>query len=873
MPRLFFFPSSRYILSRHLCLSSRAPGTDAEPFLQKSARLQPHMRQEQPMNMPVESALPTLLEELNQKKRALLIAPPGSGKTTRVPLFLMEHMEGTILMLEPRRLAARSSARYMAARLGESTGGRIGYRVRLESRVSRDTRVEVITEGILTRRLTADPELSGVSCVIFDEFHERSLQADTGLALCLEAQEALRPDLKILVMSATLDSGELSAKLACPVVRAEGRLWPVDIRYLPCPASSGPVAVREALLAHTASTVRRALAEECGSILVFLPGQGEIRRVAEMLTALPPDVSLLPLYGDLSAAKQDRAIAPAAPGRRKVVLATSIAETSLTIEGVRMVVDSGLARTARFSPATGMSALVTSRVTQDAADQRAGRAGRVEPGICLRLWHEGESLLPMRRPEILDADLAPFLLDLLAWGAMPQELPLLTMPSDASVSQALQTLKLLGALDEHGERPRLSAHGRELVRLPLHPRLAHMALLAGESLSLAAALAALVEERSPGMGCDIRPRLAELRRSTRLRRAAEQIFSLAGGRGPLPLDEILADEESSGAMLSLAWPERMAMRRERGKFRLASGRGAELPPEDALADAPFLAVASMDGGAQGTGRIYLAAPLESEAMERLHRNLLKEEDAVWWDEKTEAALAARRTLLGSLVLREAPLRGKDFPSDKVQDCVEKAILRLGMACLPWTEELRQWQARVMLMRRMEAGAWPDVSDPGLLADMELHPGESWLSPWLSGVTRRAQFSSIALDKALRSLLPHSLARKLEHEVPTHIEVPSGSLIRIDYLPEAGPVLAVKLQEMFGQKESPSVCEGRCPLTVHLLSPAGRPLQVTRDLAGFWRGAYAAVRAEMRGRYPKHPWPEDPLSAQPTRKTKKALERG
>ena len=829
------------------------------------------------MNMPVESALPGLLEALNTHGRALLTAPPGSGKTTRVPLFLMEHMEGTILMLEPRRIAARASARYMAALLGEEAGGRIGYRVRLESRVGRSTRVEVITEGILTRRLTADPELSGVSCVIFDEFHERSLQADTGLALCLEAQEALRPDLKILVMSATLDGGELSEKLApCPVVQAQGRLWPVDVRYLPCPASPGPAGSfsgREALLAHTAHAVRRALAEEQGSVLVFLPGQGEIRRVADMLTLLPPDVSLHPLYGDLSAAEQDRAIAPAAPGTRKVVLATSIAETSLTIEGVRVVVDSGLARTARFSPATGMSALVTSRVTQDAADQRAGRAGRVEPGVCLRLWHEGEALLPGRRPEILDADLAPFLLDLLAWGALPKEIPLLTQPSEASVAQALHTLDILGALEQHEGRPRLSPHGKELVRLPLHPRLAHMALLAGEHLPLAAALAALVEERSSGTGCDIRPRLAELRKNGRLRRAAGQIFSLAGGKGTLSPDDVIAHEDHAGAMLSLAWPERMAMRRERGMFRLASGRGAELSAEDALADAPFLAVASMDGGAQGTGRIYLAAPLERREMETLHGHLLKEEDTVFWDEKTESVLAARRTLLGSLVLKESPLRGKDFPADKVLFYVENAVLSLGIGCLPWTEELRQWQARVQLLHRMEGDEWPDVSDAGLMDDMKRHPGESWLSPWLAGVTRRAQFASVPLDRALHALLPHALSRRLESEAPASVEVPSGSLIRIDYLPEAGPVLAVKLQEMFGLKETPAVCRGRCPLTVHLLSPAGRPLPVTRDLAGCWTGAYASVRAEMRGRYPKHPWPEDPLSALPTRKTKKALERG
>lgn len=830
------------------------------------------------MNMPVESSFPALLDAFASHSRALLTAPPGSGKTTRVPLLLMQHLEGTILMLEPRRLAARSAARYMAASLGEETGQRVGYRVRLESRVSSSTRVEIITEGILTRRLVADPELSGVSCVIFDEFHERSLQADTALALCLEAQEALRPDLKILVMSATLESDDLSRLLApCPVVRAEGRMWPVDIRYAPCPAGSGGFGTfsgREALLSHTAATVRRALAEEQGSLLVFLPGQGEIHRVADMLTSLPPDVSLHPLYGDLSAVEQDAAIAPAPSGRRKVVLATSIAETSLTIEGVRVVIDSGLARSSRFSPSTGMSALVTGRVTQDAADQRAGRAGRLEPGVCLRLWHEGEVLLPSRRPEILDADLAPFLLDVLAWGSLPKELPLLTPAPEASLAQARQTLELLGALKEKEGRLQLSEHGRILFRLPIHPRLAHMVLLAEDHLPLAAALSAMVEERLPGSGCDIRPRLAELRRSSRLRRAAERIYALVAGKTALPLNDILEDEDSAGAMLSLAWPERMAQKRERGSFRLASGRGAELPPEDALADAPFLAVAAMDGGAQGTGRIHLAAPLDRNTLEKLHGDRLRQEDSVLWDERAGGVLARRKTLLGSLVLSDDPLPGNALPADRVLEAVVTAMVHLGAACLPWTETLRQWQARVLLLHRMDGdGGWPDVSDRALMTALEADPLDNWLSPWLSGVTKRTQFSSIPLERALHAMLPGALARRLEREAPEAVPVPSGSLIRIDYLPEGGPVLAVKLQEMFGQEHTPAVCSGKCPLTIHLLSPAGRPLQVTRDLAGFWRGSYAAVRAEMRGRYPKHPWPEDPLTALPTRKTRKALERG
>ena len=831
------------------------------------------------MNMPVESSFPELLAALQSHGRALLTAPPGSGKTTRVPLFLMERMEGTILMLEPRRLAARSAARYMAASLGEQPGQRVGYRVRLESRVSRETRVEIITEGILTRRLIADPELSGVSCVIFDEFHERSLQADTGLALCLEAQQALRPDLKLLVMSATLEADSIADFLApCPVVRAEGRSYPVALRYAPSPSAGGigTFEGRQALLSHCAATVRHALNEEGGSALVFLPGQAEIRKVAELLDgSLPAGTSLHPLYGDLSAAEQDAAIAPAAPGRRKVVLATSIAETSLTIEGVRIVVDSGLSRTARFSPATGMSALVTERVTQDAADQRAGRAGRIEAGTCWRLWHEGETLLPSRRPEIMEADLAPFLLDVLAWGSLPGELPFLTPAPEASVSQALQTLRLLGAVREKNGRPQLTPHGEKLARLPLHPRLAHIVLAAEDHAPLAAAVAALTEERSSGPGCDLRPRLGELRRNARLRRSAEQIYALAAREKHFPLDEALRDEASAGAVLSLAWPERIAQKRERGSFRLASGRGAILPPDDPLADAPFLAIAAMDGGSTGTGRIHLAAPLSRDDIDALHAGRIRQENAVLWDPRSEAVLARRRVMLDALILDDAPLSGRDLPAEAVRDAVREGVASLGLACLPWTEELRQWQARVLLMRRMEGegSEWPDVSDAALLAALRGDAADCWLAPWLDGVTRRAQFSRIELDKALHALLPYASARRLEREAPTRLSVPSGSEVRVDYLPEGGPVLAVKLQEMFGQQESPAVCGGRCPVVVHLLSPAGRPLQVTRDLAGFWRSGYAAVRAEMRGRYPKHPWPEDPLTAPATKKTNKALARG
>ncbi|MBQ9105224.1 MAG: ATP-dependent helicase HrpB, partial [Mailhella sp.] len=514
------------------------------------------------------------------------------------------------------------------------------------------------------------------------------------------------------------------------------------------------------------------------------------------------------------------------------------------------------------------------------ADQRAGRAGRIEPGVCWRLWHEGETLLPCRRPEMLEADLAPFLLDVLAWGSLPQELPFLTLPPEAAVAQALRTLELLGAIQKKNGRPKLTLHGEKLARLPLHPRLAHMVLSADEHTPLAAALAALAEERNSGTGCDIRPRLSELRRNARMRRTAEQIFSLAAPREHFLLEDALRDEAYAGALLSLAWPERLAQRRERGSFRLASGRGAILPPEDSLADSPFLAIAAMDGGSSGTGRIHLAAPLERPDIDTLHADRLHREDSILWDDRSESVQARRRLMLGALILEDSPLRGPDCPADAVLAAVLEGIIRLGLDCLPWTEELRQWQARVTLMRRMELEengdieslTWPDVSDEALLTALKEEGADCWLAPWLDGVTRRSQFQNIALAQALHALLPYDLARRLDREVPVRLSVPSGSEVRIDYLPEGGPVLAVKLQEMFGLEESPTVCGGRCRVLVHLLSPAGRPLQVTRDLAGFWRTGYTAVRAEMRGRYPKHPWPENPLTAIPTKKTSKALAR-
>lgn len=848
---------------------------------------------------PADYALPELSRALHAHGRAILTASPGSGKTTRVPLALaglLPHSEvtplpGKILVLEPRRLAARAAARYMARLLGEEAGQSVGYRVRLESRVSKETRVELLTDGMFTRRLLADPELAGVSCVIFDEFHERGLQSDLGLALCLESASALRPDLKLLIMSATLESEELSRFLGdCPVIKAEGRNWPVELRYSSPNLSIGPASSLEDVAGKSALAVREALRGEPGSILVFLPGQAEIRRAAALLENLPDDTDLYPLYGDLSAREQDAAIAPPPPGRRKVVLSTDLAQTSLTIEGVRVVIDAGLARSQRFEPSTGLNRLITARLTQDAADQRAGRAGRLEPGLCLRLWPEMEALFPQVRPEILDADLAPLYLDALAWGGEPADLPWLTPPPEAALQNAAETLLGLEAARRrhdrghsrgHGGGLLITPHGQKLARLPLHPRLAHMVLRAAELendlSSLAACLAAVVSERDPlrknayvEAGADIRQRLALLRRpeNRRLRDAAEQIHRLSGLKSAFKLPGP-KEEDFSGPLLSLAWPERIAQRREQGSFRLASGQGAELTAHDPLAAEDWLASAGLGGGVNR--RIYLAAPLALEDLLRLHGGRVHSEEEVYWDKRAEAVVQRSVKRLGSLILEEKKLPPSPELGGRIKKAALEGITSLGLHCLPWTDELRQLQARVLMLRGLDEHVWPDLSDAALLAGLDGDTEATWLSPWLNGVSRRAQFSGINLDAALRALLPWPLPQRLEAEAPARLDLPSGSSACLDYLPVMRgdpPVLAVKLQEMFGGADTPRLAGGRAPVMLHLLSPAGRPLQITDDLRRFWAGAYEQVRAEMRGRYPKHPWPEDPIAATPTGKTKK-----
>jgi ATP-dependent helicase HrpB len=827
--------------------------------------------------LPIEPALPDIGDALATRPNLVLQAPPGAGKTTLVPLALLDApwLAGrSIVMLEPRRIAARMAAARMAALLGEEVGQTVGYRIRLEARVSAATRIEVVTEGILTRRVQSDPELEGVGLVIFDEFHERSLNADLGLALCREAQAALRPELRLLVMSATLDAAPVARLLGgAPVITSEGRSHPVATRHLGSPP-------RAALAPAVASAVRRALAESEGDILAFLPGEGEIRRTEAALRdgGLDEAVLLAPLYGALPQAQQERAIRPAEPGRRKVVLATSVAETSLTIEGVHAVVDSGLSRLPRFDPRTGMSRLETVRVSRATAEQRRGRAGRLGPGTCWRLWSEAEerTLLPFHPPEILAADLAPLALELALWGvAEPTALAWLDPPPAAAYAQARDLLRRLGALDAAGA---LTAHGRRMAALATHPRLAHM-LLKAQALGLGAAacdLAAVLADR------DI-VRAAPGARDTDLRLRLELMQGGARGAPHLPVDRAaltaardqarrwrrqLAIAPGSGAsgdaglLTALAYPDRIAQRRGAGGlYRLSSGRGAGLPDGDPLSASDWLGVAALDAGAENA-RVFLAAPLRLAEIEAAFADAIEDHASVRWDEREGAVAARMQRRLGALVLSDAALTSP--PPHQVGAAMLEGVRQLGLTALPWTPELRQWQARVQLLRRLDgAEAWPDMADEALLARLD-----QWLAPYLAGITRRSQLARVDLYQALAAQLDWRQQRRLEAEAPTHLVVPSGSRLRLDYTAGSTPVLAVRLQEMFGATQTPHVAGGRIPVLIHLLSPAGRPVQVTQDLASFWATGYAEVRRDLRGRYPKHHWPDDPPAAPPTARARR-----
>ncbi len=816
--------------------------------------------------LPIDAMLGDLARTLAQTNVAVLVAPPGAGKTTRVPLALLDEPwlgAGRIVMLEPRRIAARASAERMARTLGERAGDTVGYRVRFGSRMSRATRIEVVTEGVFTQQVLRDPELHGVAAVLFDEFHERSLDADLGLALARDVQTGLREDLRIVVMSATLDGARVGKLLGdAPVVRSEGRAFPVQTRYL----GRRPDAPLEQQMAEAIATALRA---DAGSVLAFLPGAAEIRRTQNFLEDRVHDASvdIAPLFGALDAGAQDRAIAPAATGRRKIVLATSIAETSLTIEGVRIVVDSGMARAPRYEPDIGLTRLETVRASRASVDQRRGRAGRTEPGVCYRLWDAPQtaSLPAYTQPEILSADLSSLVLDLAQWGVRdPSTLAFLDPPPLPALTEARSLLRDLGAIDADG---RITSEGEALRALALPPRLARMIVDSGRSGCgyEAAEIAAILTERGlGGDSVDLDARLDQFRRDrsprasgarSLARRWASQVADDARGGARPSAGEHL----STGAMLALSFPDRVAKNRGDGGFVLASGRGAALEQSSTLARAPYVAVAELTGTA-ARGHIVLAAPISQAEIEARFADQIESVEETTFDKTAMALRTRRRRRLHAITLSEAALAAP--ATSEAAQIFADGLVAGGLDRLPWSRALRQWRDRVMFLRAAEGEPWPDLSDAALAAS-----GASWLAPALFGKTSLKDFSAGDLSDALIALLPRDLRARLDREAPTHFAAPTGTMLPIDYEAAQGPTIAVRLQELFGLTSHPSVAGGAVPLVLELLSPAHRPVQVTRDLPGFWRGSYAAVRSDLRGRYPRHPWPDDPASALPTRRVK------
>ncbi|MGJ3264255.1 MAG: ATP-dependent helicase HrpB [Salinarimonas sp.] len=812
--------------------------------------------------LPIDAVLPDLARALRARSSAVLVAPPGAGKTTRVPLALLDEPwvgAGKLILLEPRRLAARAAAERMARTLGERVGETVGLRVRLGTKVSVRTRIEVVTEGVFTRMILDDPTLDGVAGVLFDEYHERSLDADLGLALARDAQGGLREDLRLLVMSATLDGARVAALLdEAPIVESEGRAFPVETRY----AGRDP---RQRIEDAVAAVALRALAEETGSLLVFLPGQGEIRRTAQILgeRVRDPAVEIAPLYGALDRAEQDRAVSPAPPGRRKVVLATSIAETSLTIEGVRVVIDSGLSRVPVYEPAVGLTRLATVRVSRASADQRRGRAGRTEPGVCWRLWEEAATgaLQPFTTPEILAADLSSLVLDCAAWGVHdPATLPFLDAPPRPALAEARALLTEIGALDADG---RIGALGARLRALPLPPRLAAMLLRAAErgEASRAAEVAALLVERGlGGDDVDLAHRLDRFARESGGR--ARDMRGLARGWAAQAADGIgprAPEGLSVGALVALAYPDRVARARGRpGEVVLANGRGAALEPHLALAREPYLAVAEI-AGAAGAARVLAAAALAPEEIEALFPDRIASREEVAFDARAKAVRGRAVRRIGSVVLAERPVPLADDP--RTPEILARGVVGLGIDALPWSKPAAQLRRRIAFLHAAEGAPWPDVSDEALAATIE-----AWLAPMLAGKTALSQIEPSDVLEGLRALLPWDLARRLDAEAPTHWRAPTGSSVAVDY-DGAEPAIAIRVQELYGLDTHPVLAGGRRPLVLALLSPAHRPIQVTKDLPGFWRGSWAEVRAEMRGRYPRHPWPEDPAAAAPTTRAK------
>jgi ATP-dependent helicase HrpB len=831
------------------------------------------------VTLPIEPELPRLRATIAHHPSVVLQAPPGAGKTTLVPLALLDEpwLGGRgIVMLEPRRLATRAAAFRLAELIGEPVGRRIGYRMRMDSRVSTHTRLEVVTEGILTRRLQQDPTLDGVGLVIFDEFHERSLNADLGLALTLRTQLLLRDDLRILVMSATLDGAAVSTLLGnAPIVSSEGRSFPVETRYRqPRPG--------QRMEGVVVATILEALRGDEGDVLVFLPGAGEIRRVESLLAehTLGPSVAIAPLFGLLPREEQDRAIRPSPPDMRKVVLATSIAETSLTIEGVRVVIDSGLSRVPRFSPRTGMTRLETVRVSRASADQRRGRAGRLSAGVCYRLWpeHELQHLLAQSPPEILGADLAPLALDLASAGVDDaDELRWIDPPPSAALAQARELLRELEAIDENHA---VTAHGERMAALPIHPRLAHM-LLRAQAIgagALACELAAVLGDRDLLRGdgsppdADIALRVDALRADggsrqhgpwfvdrDAARRARDEAARLArmlklSLRPAQPFDRI-------GLLLACAYPDRVGQRRSESgqRYLLRNGRGAAFASPQALGNSAYIVAAELDDQRQES-RIFIAAAIDEDDVRDAFHDQIVTEHVVEWNDETQRVVARDRERLGALVLRDAPAARVD-PSE-VHAALLAEIARRGVSELPWSDSARRLRERLAFLGSL-GDTWPDVSDEALAISLD-----RWLGPLVTDLRRLDELSRVDFSAALLGLLTWDQRRALDRLAPTHVDVPSGSRIPIDYSDPGAPVLAVRIQEVFGLTETPRIADGRVPLTIHLLSPAHRPVQVTKDLAGFWRTSYFDVRKDLRGRYPKHDWPENPLEAKATRRARR-----
>ena len=827
-------------------------------------RLMQPMRFDTPL--PIDSVLDELTRELSRGTAAVLVAPPGAGKTTRVPLALAnaEWLDGhKILVLEPRRLAARAAAERMAQTLGQTVGETIGLRARLSSRVGPRTRVEVVTEGVFTRMILDDPALEDVGAVLFDEFHERSLDADLGLALVLDARSALRDDLRLLVMSATLDGARVAGMLGdAPVIESEGRAFPVVTRYF----GRDPA---QRIEDQMTAAIREALRNERGSVLAFLPGQREIRRVDEKLREQisDPAVQIFPLHGGLDMRTQDAAVAPAEQGRRKVVLATAIAETSLTIEGIRIVIDSGLARVPRYEPGVGITRLVTVRASQASVDQRRGRAGRTESGVCYRLWDEPAtaSLLPFTEPEIRNADLSGLLLDCAAWGVTdPRRLQWLDPPAEAPLSAARAELEVLGALDADG---RITGLGHRLRALPLPPRLARMVMSAAGlgATEQAAEIAALIVERGLGEGdADLEHRLATFRRDRSRRARAMRELARSWARVAMreaadQTPTMRSEGVSAAALLALAYPDRIAKARGApGQYLLANGRGATLDPADPLVRSPWLVVAELQGAA-ASSRILLAAPTDEDEVIAIAGDRISETEEITFD-RAAAALRARRVRrLGAIMIASEP---RPVLPDIAAEKLAAGVAEIGVERLPWSKGQKQLSDRVQFLRTMEPEIWPDLSDAALAAR-----ARDWLPPFIPGKTRLDEITTEDLSAALDGLLPWELRRRLDSEAPTHFMSPARHSHPIHYDGPDAPSLHIRVQELFGLDRHPSIAGGRLPLTLHLLSPAHRPIQITRDLPGFWRGSWAAVKSEMKGQYPKHPWPDDPVTAQPTTRAK------